>query len=391
MKKTNLIIFPGNFLPHVGGLETHVDEFCKYLSKTNKYNITIFVPNVVGAKEKETIHNKVKVIRYPAFELVSNWPFPKLWSFKFWKLYFELYKNKYDIVMTRTMFFTNSTLGLFFSKFRFKKNRIKLVHVEHASDYSKLDSKFKLFMNKFYMKTFGKLLFIFSNKVVAISDATKEFLNKEFMKDVSNVPVVRRGFDYKSIEKINPNEEIKKEYKNKKIITFVGRLIDGKGVQDVIKALKTFDENYIFLIIGDGNYKQKLEELVKENNLQNKVVFLGKMEHSDVLSILKISDVFVNPSYTEGLPTAVLDALFCECKIMATDVGGTYEILSENWNTKRYKLVKMKDIDAIRSSIEILLKEKSKVDINLIHEIKKKFDWQNHAKIYDKIISEILK
>lgn len=388
MKKTNLIIFPGNFLPHVGGLETHVDEFCKYLNKTKKYNITIFVPNVARAKEQEIIHKNVKVIRYPAFELVSNWPFPKLWSIRFWKLYFGLYKNKYNIVMTRTMFFTNSTIGMFFSKFRFK--RVKLVHVEHASDYSKLDSKFKLFANKLYMKTFGKLLLLLSDKVVAISDATKEFLNKEFINDVSNVPIIRRGFDYKLVEKIKPNLKLKNKYKNKKIITFVGRLIDGKGVQDVISALNGIDTNYIFLIIGDGNYKEKLEELTRKYKLEKNVVFLGKNSHKEVISILKVTDVFVNPSYTEGLPTAVLDGFFSGCKIVATDVGGTYEILSENWNTNRYKLVKMKDVVAIRENINILLKENEKADLDLIKKIKKKFDWKNHAKSYDKILNEVI-
>ena len=113
MKK--LIIFPGNFLPNVGGLETHVDEFSKYLSENKNYQITIFSPNVHDSKETEIIHNNVKVIRYPAFFLIPNFPVGKFWSFKFWKMYSNLYSIKYDIVMTRTRFFTNSFLTQFCS------------------------------------------------------------------------------------------------------------------------------------------------------------------------------------------------------------------------------------------------------------------------------------
>ena len=104
-----LIIFPGNFLPHVGGLETHVDEFCDELSKNPNYDITIFSPNVSKGKERERIHKGVKVLRYPAFELTSNYPFPQFWRPKFYSMLFSLYRKDFDIVMTRTRFFSNST------------------------------------------------------------------------------------------------------------------------------------------------------------------------------------------------------------------------------------------------------------------------------------------
>jgi len=323
-KIKNLIIFPGNYLPHVGGLETHVDEFVKRLSLDKSYRITIFTPNIMDAKEKEILYSNVNMIRYPAFYLVFNFPFPKFWKFEFWKILINLYKKDFDIVMTRTMFFTNTTLGSFFAKFRLK--RIKLMHVEHASDYSKLDSFLKSFSNKFYMQTLGRLTLMFADKLVCVSDGTKDFLINQFQRKESELTVIRRGFNYLKCSKIKENIKLKNKYTGKIIISFVGRLIDGKGVQDVLKALNGITEDYIFLIIGDGQYCGELEKLVNENNLKKNVKFLGKLDHDEVISVLKISDIFVNPSYTEGLPTAVLDGFFTKNKILATDVGGTYEI-----------------------------------------------------------------
>lgn len=381
MKKKKLIVFPGNFYPHVGGLESHVDNFVNYLSKDYEYDITIFVPNSAYGKDYEIIHKGVKVIRYPAFDIVFNFYFPRFWTFKFWRMFLGLYSKNFDIVMTRTMFFANTTLGGFFAKCRFR--RLKLVHVEHASDYSKLDSKFKSFMNKFYMHSLGRLVLWQSDKVIAISTATKIFLHKHFMHDVTKVPVIRRGFDYKKCMEVKSDKSLINKYKGRKIITFVGRLIDGKGVQDILKVLPKIKKDYVFLVVGPGEYSNKLKEIVKKLDLEDNVEFLGKVPHNRVLEILKSTDIFVNPSHTEGLPTTVLDALFAGCKILATDVGGTYEILGKEWKG-RYSLIKMKDYFAIEKELNRLLEVKDKVDLDLLNKKSKIFDWEEHAKSYDK-------
>ncbi len=243
MKKTKikLIIFPGFFLPHIGGVETHVDEFCKYLSKKNDYEITIFAPNIPNSKEKEIIHNRVKVLRYPAFELVSNWPVPKFWTVKFWKMYSKLYKEDFDITMTRTRFFTNSFLGLFFSKFRFKQT--KLIHVEHGSEFVKLESKFKSFLAYTYDMIFGRLIFLMSDKTIAISKTVQDFIYQNFLNEKKHeVQIIKRGVDFEIYKKTKADLNLKKKFKDKIIMGFVGRLYKWKGVENSIDAYKRLDE-----------------------------------------------------------------------------------------------------------------------------------------------------
>ena len=390
-KKIKLIIFPGFFLPHVGGLETHVNEFVKILSRNKNYDVTVCSPNLPNTKFFEIMHDNVKVIRYPAFELIFNWPCPKFWSPKFWKVVFRLYSKKYDVVMSRTNFYLSATFSFFFAKFRFKSMRSKYIHVEHASDFPQLDSPFKKFLAKFYMKSLGLFSVYGSDKLIAISKGTKDFLQRNYSLKNKLIPVIRRGFNFDLVNSIPADKSIKKSYGDKKIISFAGRLIDGKGVQDVIKALKNVDQDFVFLIIGKGQYKKSLEVLVKKYNLEEKVFFLGEQPYEKVIGILKSSHIFVHPSYSEGLPTAVLDGVFSGINVVASDVGGTYEILGDLWNSKNYKLVKAKDIKSINNSILDLLSIKDKPDKKVIREVVSKFDWDIHTKLYEKEIERLLK
>lgn len=389
MEKIKLIIFPGNFLPHTGGLESHVDNFVKYLSKNySDYEITIFTPNTEKANDIDFIHNNVKVIRYPAFFIVNNFPLAKFWKLQFWKIYIKLYKENYDIVMTRTMFFFNTSLGTFFSKIRL--NKLKLIHVEHGSDYSKLDSKLISFVNKAYMHLFGKLTLSLSDRIICVSEAGKNFLRNNFnvRKEIN---VIYRGVDleyFKIIDKSNYFEK----YQNKNNIAFVGRLIDGKGVQDIIEVMNDLNSNIILHVIGDGEYKSKLIELVNVYKLQDRVHFLGKLKHSEVISILKNNPLFINPSYTEGLPTSVLDALFAGCPIIASNVGGTYEILKDKWNLSNYyQIYEAKDLIKLKEKI-LNYFDNDEIKLNVDLDMKQ-FDWTEHASKYNekmyKLINEL--
>jgi len=113
-----IFIFCPYYPPHIGGLESHADEFNKYLSQSG-IDITVFTPKLpTDAPESEIKYNNVKIIRFPAFEIISNYPLPKFWSLKFWSLFLGLFKQKFNIVISRTRFFNTSFLALFYAKIK---------------------------------------------------------------------------------------------------------------------------------------------------------------------------------------------------------------------------------------------------------------------------------
>ncbi|MFW6009053.1 MAG: glycosyltransferase family 4 protein [Nanoarchaeota archaeon] len=391
-KQVRLIIFPGYFLPHVGGLETHVDEFVKHLSKNKKYDITIFVPKIPKfAKEKEIIYNNVKVIRYPAFEVISNFPCLKFWDLKFWKLYFSLYKKDYDIVMSRTRFFLNSFLGMFFAKFRFK--RIKFIHVEHGSDFVKLESSFKSFIAKVYDKTFGKLIFLLADKIVAISDVSYGFVQKEFVKFKREVPIIKRGVDFELYKNIKKDLNIKKKYKGKIIIGSLCRLYKWKGVENAIKAFISLDydvkKKCVYLIVGDGEDINRLKKLaLNEKN----IVFLGLVDFNRAISSLKSFDIFIHSSYMGGaLSNSLLQALYCKCSVVASPNEGAKEVV---FNGNTGLLLKNNSVEELRRGIlKLIIDEhlREELSLNSKKYIEKNFSWNEVVKSYERVFDEVLK
>ena len=106
------------------------------------------------------------------------------------------------------------------------------------------------------------------------------------------------------------------------------RQVYAKGAQDLISALKDIDSDFKLLIVGDGPYKEELERIASQHqSLENKIEFLGYKTGTEIPEILKQTDIFVNPSYSEGLPTSVMEACAAGCATIATDVGGTNEII----------------------------------------------------------------
>ncbi|OGI17703.1 MAG: hypothetical protein A3J63_02835 [Candidatus Moranbacteria bacterium RIFCSPHIGHO2_02_FULL_40_12b] len=380
-----ILVFSPYYPPHIGGLESHADEFNKYLSQRG-VDITVFTPRLPkDAPESETRYENVKIIRFPAFEIISNYPLPKFWSFKFWKLFLGLFKEKYDIAISRTRFFNTSLLALIYAKIK----RVKWIHIEHGSDFVKSGGKFSTAIARIYDYTFGKLILKLSDKNIANSKSSAEFCQK--LAKNKKCEVIYRGIEIEKIESIPPDMETKNKYIGKTIVAFIGRLIDGKGISDLFEAIKILEnKNIICLIIGNGPQVNFLKSLSEKLNINNKIKFLGYKKFNDAVGILKISDVIVNPSYTEGLPTSVIEAALCKKAIIATNVGGTPEIiLGENDGF----LIEPKNIETLKEKLEILVNNtgvRENFGNNAYKKVKDKFNWNNSIEKYLKIFLEIL-
>lgn len=128
---------------------------------------------------------------------------------------------------------------------------------------------------------------------------------------------------YNEFDVINPNEIVDKSYSMLKLL-YVGRLAPGKGLEFLIKFLsRNIDYEFSFTIVGDGALRNDLVHLVKELGLSNKVEFLGHIPFSrDLLNVYSSHDIFILPSFSEGLPQVVFEAMSQGSIVVATNVGG---------------------------------------------------------------------
>jgi len=114
-----------------------------------------------------------------------------------------------------------------------------------------------------------------------------------------------------------------------KTITTICRLVPWKGVDSLVEALAQMP-NIRLLIVGDGPDRMALEQQVNQQALDNRVHFLGQISKPQVRSVLDASDIFVLNSTYEGLPHVVLEAMAAKVPVVATNVGGTGEVVKNN-------------------------------------------------------------
>jgi glycosyltransferase involved in cell wall biosynthesis len=119
------------------------------------------------------------------------------------------------------------------------------------------------------------------------------------------------------------------------LIVTVGHIRRVKGYDVLLRAAAEVCRAYpkaTFLIVGsvqEQDCDRNLQDLVRQFNLVRNVRFLGKMENERVWSLLKLCDVFCQPSRSEGMSNALLEAMGCGLPCVATAVGGTPEVLED--------------------------------------------------------------
>lgn len=127
---------------------------------------------------------------------------------------------------------------------------------------------------------------------------------------------------------------------SKKInILFLGVLVERKGVKDLLNAILQLKKigildnyNVKFKIGGTGPEEERLKNFVNENKLTEYVEFLGWVTGDSKIKLLQNSQIFVLPSYNEGLPIAILEAISYGLPVISTRVGSINEAVIENYN-----------------------------------------------------------
>lgn len=112
-------------------------------------------------------------------------------------------------------------------------------------------------------------------------------------------------------------------------LIFIGRLVKNKGINLFLEAVKIL--NCKAVIVGDGPLKESLKFKVKSLKLENNVIFYGwAKDQAEVAKFLNMSKILVMPSYNEGGPRVVIEALACGIPILATSVGIVADIIKDS-------------------------------------------------------------
>lgn len=147
------------------------------------------------------------------------------------------------------------------------------------------------------------------------------------------------------------NEDLP-EYEGNTLMT-VCRLVSWKGVDSLISVMREI-ENSRLVVVGDGPLLEELRKQTTRMGLTQSVIFLGNVDHSVVHSLLRKANLFILNSTYEGLPHVVLEAMTESVPVIATDVGGTSELVI---NHKTGILIPPDDQVALKNAIYLILND----------------------------------
>ena len=187
-----------------------------------------------------------------------------------------------------------------------------------------------------YQKLVDRLLAPFTAKGIAISKAVATFMTGPRAIRQASMEVVYNTIPAEFCREYTPDEKegVRKMYgipDNVTLIGMVGRLDPVKGYTDFLQAAVIISKAYPesrFIIVGDGELRDTLEQQAESADIRDKVLFLGHC--NNVLAIVSLLDVFVSASHSEGFGMAIAEAMAQKKPVVATSVGGVPELIEDS-------------------------------------------------------------
>lgn len=241
---------------------------------------------------------------------------------KLWLAIYAYFKLLYYLLIKdiRIVHLHGSSYGSFWRKHYY----INLVHFFgkrivyhiHSGEFAEFSSRHEHTVKNTLSK---------SDVIIALSNSWKQFLEEKF--NCTNVIIIKN-----IIEVPHPR---KFTYSTTVHFLFLGLLNKNKGIYDLLTLISKhhseLTSHFIFHIGGNGEI-DKVCNFIKQNHLDDVVKFEGWVSGSKKQELLSLADVYILPSYNEGLPLSVLEAMSYKLPIISTTVGGIPEIVENGIN-----------------------------------------------------------
>lgn len=371
------------YLPTFGGVEQVMYELAQRQIKQG-HEVHVFCCDSDKEKRikiKEEIIEGVHVHRLAYWFRLSLNTF--VWPSLLWK-----FKGDFDVVHTHV----SGHDYILFTGILSKIKKFKHIHTTHCPW---TDASFRpfiirpfLFLNELF---FNKLSFRFIDKVISITPWELEILNKFTNKE--KIKVIPNGMDKIFYKKIKNNQFKKRnKIKEKKLVLFFGRLNPTKGPEKLAQVAINITKkrkDIAFVWVGpDEGKEEEVKKLIKP--YKNMYHFGGIRGKEKVAEMYQAADVYVLPSYREGLPLTLFEAMASRLPIVASPVNGIpFEMKEpENGFFSDYG-----DIESLEQNIiKVLDNPKLAEEISKNNFKKSKnFDWDDIYKKYMKEYEELLK
>lgn len=330
IQKTNVLYV--NFCLAMGGIETMIVGFTRYL-QGSEFNTSAAVFEGGGCLEKPLRDNGIAVHNLDKKSGIDI------------GLIFRLRRlikaNNIQVVHTN-----NFATWLYTSLATTGMRGVRTVHTEHSTVRGHKKRRYLA----------ERLLVSLTDGVVTVSQKVKDNMVELCGVSPERVEVITNGID---TDLFQPDESTRLEVREalgygKEIVAFgtVGRVVPVKDHVSYVKAFaKVVNENpnARLILVGNGDSMQEVESEVEKLNIQSFVQLLG--ERHDIPDLLKAMDVYVVSSLSEGMSISMLEAMSTRLPIIATNVGGNPELVTDRDNGL---LVPVSDVEAMAKAMSML-------------------------------------
>lgn len=367
------------------------------INNLKNHEVTLITPDHKGEiKEYINPNLKIKKVDLNSKEAKVNRSFidkKSLFSMKAKKLIKSLNLKDYDIMHSITL-----RDGAFLD-YNYMNNYLKTII--SVNDYYIIGSSWNPF--SFEMTTDFPLRYVHHNIMKhfyfkALKNCSKIIPNTNYVKNVilknsniseSKIQVVNRGINLSRFE-VEPD----KDKYNSHNVLFIGPNAERKGAIYVVKAAREILSKFpdsTFTIIGSCSffYQKKIDNIIKENNLENKFEFIAHLPQQELPKYYKKANVFVMPSLMEAFGQVYLEAMSAKTPVIGADVGGVSDIITKDVGC----LVKPKDSVVIADSIIELFSNSDKSRLlgeNGRKRVKEKFSIERMVKETEDVYKGIL-
>ncbi|HWQ49338.1 MAG TPA: glycosyltransferase family 4 protein [Methanosarcina sp.] len=337
------------YFPDIGGVETHVKEISERLVKAG-HDVEVITTDPTGKLSKQEIINGVKVIRFRSFAPGNAYYFAP-------QIYTYLKKHDYDVIHAHSYhafpaFF--ASLGIYGGKFVFTPHYHRHGH-----------TAFRDLLHKPY-RLLGKMIFSRADSVICVSEYEKKLVESDFEVATKTVKIPN-GINLKEFKNLrqrgkNSNMNARRE----KILLYVGRLEEYKGVQYIIQSLHEF-QHFRLKIVGKGPYEAELHNIAKSVEVEGRIEWLKELSRKELLECYADADIFLMPSSHEAYGITVAEALAAGIPcVVAT--GSALEEFVDGRNCVGIEnpVSKQKVMKALKEIKSKERKEKSGIDKNIM-------------------------
>jgi glycosyltransferase involved in cell wall biosynthesis len=230
------------------------------------------------------------------------------------------YIDENNIHILHTHEFRSDLIGLVCAKIR----KIPIITTLHGWIANGLKGKFYVILDKAILRFF--------DHIIVVSNIMKEQVQKLRVPE-SKISVLYNSLIIDRYQPHRSDNTFRRELgldENTVLVGNIGRLSPEKGQDIFIHAANEVSKKYKnirFVLIGIGPDQERLERLAEQLCIENMIIFTGY--RNDMLSIYNSLNLVVQSSHTEGMPNVILEALLMEVPVVATNVGGTSEIIKD--------------------------------------------------------------